>query len=159
VGPVNPIHGDLSIGVSTVTHTPEGIGQYVVPGIHLHMMYGDTEGMTEDEAVLKTSLNVTTSRLSGTHQAPLRLYQNSYRNPYDEQTRSNAIPGVRRRTTHQTHRRSYAAREQEAELHPDRIQVLIVKSTLSYKRTRRPPSSNIHNYTQALNCNTLQAIL
>jgi hypothetical protein len=57
------------------------------------------------------------------------------------------------------HSRSYAAREQEAELHPGRIQVLIVKFTLSYKRARRPPSSNIHNYTQALNCNTLQAIL
>jgi hypothetical protein len=66
------------------------------------MMEGDVEGMTEDEVVVKTSLNLTTSRLSGTYQAPLRLYQNSYRNPYDEQTRHNAIPGVRRRTTYQT---------------------------------------------------------
>jgi hypothetical protein len=74
VGPVNSSHGDLSIGVSTVTHTPEGMRQYVVPGIRLRMMEGDEEGMTEDETVLKTSLNLTTSRLGRTHQAALRLF-------------------------------------------------------------------------------------
>jgi hypothetical protein len=74
VGPVNSSREDLSIGVSIVTHTLEGMRQYAVPGIRLRMMEGDTEGMTEDEVVLKTSLNLTTSRLSGTHQAALRLY-------------------------------------------------------------------------------------
>jgi hypothetical protein len=63
------------------------------------MMEGDAEGMIEDESILKTSLNLTTSRLSGTHQAPLCLYQNSYRNPYGERKRHDAILRVRRRTT------------------------------------------------------------
>jgi hypothetical protein len=36
-------------------------------------MKGKVEGMTEDKAVLKTSLNFTTNRLNETHQAPLRL--------------------------------------------------------------------------------------
>jgi hypothetical protein len=67
VGPVNPNLGDIIIEVSTVTHTLEGTGQYVVPGIRQCMMKGDDEGMTEDEAILKTSLSFTMSRLSGTH--------------------------------------------------------------------------------------------
>jgi hypothetical protein len=99
VGPVNPSHRDLSIGVSTVTHTPEETGQYVVPDLCLHMIEVDVEGIMEDEVVLKTSLNLTTSQLSGTHQAPLRLYHNSYKNPYGEWTRRDNIRGVRRRTT------------------------------------------------------------
>jgi hypothetical protein len=45
VGPVNPSRRDLSIGVSTVTHTPEGTGKYAVPGIHLCMMKDDAKGM------------------------------------------------------------------------------------------------------------------
>jgi hypothetical protein len=57
-----------------VTHMSEEMGQYVVPGIHLRMMEGDEEGMTKDKTVLKTSLNLTTSRLSETHQAPLHLH-------------------------------------------------------------------------------------
>jgi hypothetical protein len=52
---------NLSIGVSTVTQTPEWMGQYVVPGLCLRMMKGDAKGMTEDEVVLKTSLNLTSS--------------------------------------------------------------------------------------------------
>jgi hypothetical protein len=81
VGPLNPSCGDLSIRVSIVTHTPEGMGQYAIPGVRLRMMEGDAEGMTEYEAVLKTSVNLTTSQLSGTHQAPLRLHKNSYTEP------------------------------------------------------------------------------
>jgi hypothetical protein len=61
VGPDNPSRKDLNIEVSTVTHTLEGMGQYVVPGICLRMMKGDAKGMTEDEAALKTSLNLTLS--------------------------------------------------------------------------------------------------
>jgi hypothetical protein len=38
---------------------PEGMEQYVVPGIRLRMMKGDAKGMTEDEAALMTSLNLT----------------------------------------------------------------------------------------------------
>ena len=55
-GPDNPSHRDLSTGVSTVTHTPEGTGQYFVPGVRLRMIKGDTKRMTKDEVVLKTSL-------------------------------------------------------------------------------------------------------
>jgi hypothetical protein len=66
------------------------------------MMEGDAEGMTKDEAVLKMSLNLTMSWLSGTHQVPLRLYQNSYRNLYGKQMRHDAISGVQRRMTLQT---------------------------------------------------------
>jgi hypothetical protein len=91
-GSVNPNHSDLNIGVSTVTHTPEGTWKYVIPSIHQHIMKGNVEGMTEDKVVPKTSLNFTTSRLSGTHQAPLSLYQDSYRNSYGEHTRHDAIP-------------------------------------------------------------------
>jgi hypothetical protein len=61
LAPVNPSRRDLSIAVSTVTHTPEGTRQYVVPGIRLRMMKGDAKGMTEDEVVPKTSLNLTSS--------------------------------------------------------------------------------------------------
>jgi hypothetical protein len=61
VGPVNPCCGDLSIKVSTVTHTLEGIGQYAILDVRLCMMEGDAEGMADDEAILKTSLNLTTS--------------------------------------------------------------------------------------------------
>ena len=53
---------DLSIGVSTVIHTPEGMGQYTVPGICLRMMKGDAKGMTEDEVVPKTYLNLTSTQ-------------------------------------------------------------------------------------------------
>jgi hypothetical protein len=61
VGPFNANQRDLSIRVSTVTHTLEGIEKYVVPGIHLCIMKGDTKGMTEDEVVPKTPLNPTSS--------------------------------------------------------------------------------------------------
>jgi hypothetical protein len=76
-------------------HTLEGIGQCVVPHIRLRKMKDDVEGMMKDKVVLKTSLNFTMNRLSGTHQAPLCLYQNSYRNLYGERTRHDAILGVR----------------------------------------------------------------
>lgn len=56
----------------------------------------------EDEVVLKTPLNLTTNRLCETHQAPLRLHQNSYKNSYGERIRRDAIPGIRWRTTQQT---------------------------------------------------------
>lgn len=77
VGPVNPIHRDLNIRGSTVTHTLEGTGQYALPGVLLCMMKGDTKGTAEDEVVSKTSLNLTSIWLSRTHQASLLLYQNS----------------------------------------------------------------------------------
>jgi hypothetical protein len=47
--------------VSTVTHTPEGMGQYAVPDVRLRMMKGDAKGMMKDEVVLKTSLSHTLS--------------------------------------------------------------------------------------------------
>jgi hypothetical protein len=99
MGPVNPNRGDLSIEVSTVTHTLQGTGQYTIPDIRKCMIEGDAERMTEDKDVLKTSINLTTSQLSVTHQAPLRQYQNSYRNPYGKRTRCDATPGVWWRTT------------------------------------------------------------
>jgi hypothetical protein len=87
--------------ISTLTHTLEGMEQYVIPSVRLRMLEGDVERMTEDEVVLKTSLNLTASRLYGTHQALLRLHQSSYRNPYGKQKRFDTIPGVRRPTTRQ----------------------------------------------------------
>jgi hypothetical protein len=45
-----------NIRVSTVTHTPGGIEQYLVPDIDLRMMEGDAQRMTEDKVGLKTSL-------------------------------------------------------------------------------------------------------
>jgi hypothetical protein len=42
-----------------MTHTPEGMGQYAIPGIRLRVMKGDAKGMIEDEVVRKTSLNLT----------------------------------------------------------------------------------------------------
>jgi hypothetical protein len=56
MGPDNPSRRDLSTRVSTVTHTPEGMWQYNIPGIRLRMMKGDAKGMMEDEAILKTSM-------------------------------------------------------------------------------------------------------
>jgi hypothetical protein len=38
-----PAIRDLNIGVSLVTHTSEGMGQYTVPGIRLHVMKGPTK--------------------------------------------------------------------------------------------------------------------
>lgn len=35
--------------------------QYAVPSIRLRIIKGDAKGMTEDEVVLKTSLNLTSS--------------------------------------------------------------------------------------------------
>jgi hypothetical protein len=61
MGPDNLSHKDLSIGVSTVTHAPEGMGQYAIPGIRLRMMKCDAKEMTKDEAILHTSLNLTSS--------------------------------------------------------------------------------------------------
>jgi hypothetical protein len=40
-----------------MTHTPEGMGQYTIPGVCLRMMKDDARVMTKDEVVLKTSLN------------------------------------------------------------------------------------------------------
>jgi hypothetical protein len=57
-GTIQPQPWGLSIRDSTVTHTSEGTVQYVVLGIHLHMMNDDAKGMTEDEVVLKTYLNL-----------------------------------------------------------------------------------------------------
>jgi hypothetical protein len=57
VGPDDPDRRDLSIRISTVTHTLEGKGKYVVPGIHLRMMKGEAKGVTKDKVVLKTSLS------------------------------------------------------------------------------------------------------
>jgi hypothetical protein len=57
VGSDDPVRRNLTIWVSTVTHTPEGTGQYVVAGVRLRMMKDDAREMTEDEVVLKTSLN------------------------------------------------------------------------------------------------------
>jgi hypothetical protein len=56
VEPDNPSRRGLSMGVSTVTHTLEGTGQYTVPGIRLHMIKGDAKGMTKDDVVLKVTL-------------------------------------------------------------------------------------------------------
>jgi hypothetical protein len=72
-----------------------GCDTYAIPGVRLRMMKGDTKGLTEDEDALKTSLNLTSRWLNRAYQAPLCLYQNSYRNPYDEQPRRYSIPGVR----------------------------------------------------------------
>jgi hypothetical protein len=57
VGPDNPGHRNLNIGVSTVAHTPEEVEQYIVPGMRLRMMKDDVGGMTEDEVVMMKSLN------------------------------------------------------------------------------------------------------
>jgi hypothetical protein len=74
VGPVNPSHRDLRIGVSTVTYTPEGTGQYAIPGIRLHMLEDDEEGMTKDEVVIvmKTSIDLTTTNIFH-NVCPLRI--------------------------------------------------------------------------------------
>jgi hypothetical protein len=56
MGLANSSHRDLSTRVSIVTHTPEGTGQYVVPGVRLRMIKGDTKGIMKDEVVLETSL-------------------------------------------------------------------------------------------------------
>jgi hypothetical protein len=42
--PDNPSHRNLSIGVSTVTHTPERMVQYTVTGVCLRMMKDDARG-------------------------------------------------------------------------------------------------------------------
>jgi hypothetical protein len=57
MGSDNPSRRDLNVRVSIVTHTPEGMRQYVILVIRLRMMKGDAKGMTKDEVVLKTSLN------------------------------------------------------------------------------------------------------
>jgi hypothetical protein len=60
-GTERPSRRGLSMRVSTVTHTPEGMGQYAVPDVRLRMMKGDAKGMMKDEVVLKTSLSHTLS--------------------------------------------------------------------------------------------------
>jgi hypothetical protein len=81
MGPNNPSGMDLSIGVSTMTHTPEGMVQYTVPGMCLRLMKGYTKGMMEDEAILRTSLYHALSRLNRTHQAPPHPNWSSYKSP------------------------------------------------------------------------------
>jgi hypothetical protein len=61
VGPDNPNHRSLNIGVSIVTHKTKGAWHYAIPGICLRVMEGDTKWMTEDGVVPKTSLNLTLS--------------------------------------------------------------------------------------------------
>lgn len=51
VGPVNPIHGDLSTRVSTVTHIPGRMGQHAIPGVCLRMQEGDAGFMSKGEVV------------------------------------------------------------------------------------------------------------
>lgn len=121
VGPVNPCCGDLSIKVSTVTHTLEGIGQYAILDVRLCMMEGDAEGMADDEAILKTSLNLTTSWLNETHihhYVCIRIATGTRMVNGQDATLYQGYDTARYR---RRHRRGYVARKQEAELHPDRI--------------------------------------
>jgi hypothetical protein len=83
VGLDNRSHRDLNTGVSIVTHTPEGMGHYVVPGVQLCMIKGDAKEVTKDEVVQKTSLNHTLSWLDRTHQTLPCLNWSSYRNPLE----------------------------------------------------------------------------
>jgi hypothetical protein len=68
VRPDNPNRRDLSIRISTVTHTPEGTGQYAIPYVHLRMMKVEAKGMTKDRVVLKMSLIHALSWLNRFHQ-------------------------------------------------------------------------------------------
>jgi hypothetical protein len=69
-GPVNSDRGDLSTRVSTMTHTPERTRQYSILGVYLRMLDIDARGMTEDEAVPDTTLNLTVNPLCRTCQVP-----------------------------------------------------------------------------------------
>jgi hypothetical protein len=62
------------------------------------MLEDDVRGMTEDEVVLNTTLNLTMSPHCGTRQVPQRRHQTGYKDPYGEKTGRSAVLGVRRRT-------------------------------------------------------------
>jgi hypothetical protein len=57
VRPDDPDRRNFSIGVSAVTHTLVGTGQYAISDVRLRMMKDAVGRVTEDEAILKTSLN------------------------------------------------------------------------------------------------------
>jgi hypothetical protein len=44
MGPDNLGRRNISIEISTVTHTPKGLGQYTVPSVRLRMMKDDAGG-------------------------------------------------------------------------------------------------------------------
>jgi hypothetical protein len=174
VGPDDSSRGDLSIGVSTVTPTPKGTGQYIVPGIRLRMIKGDDKGMTKDEVVPKTSLRHAMSWLNRTYQTLPRLNRSSNREAdgtrcHTRCTTAHAsaddsieLRGPEAWPNRQDHK-GYEAQKQEAKLHPSRILVLIVTSTLGAIKWQNKPHPNIiphlYNSTQAPSCNTFQVIL
>jgi hypothetical protein len=106
--PVNSSHRSLSTRVSKVTHTPKRTRQYTVPSVYLRVLDSDGRGMTEDEVVSDTTLNLTTRPLCGTRQVPQLWHEASYRDLYTEQTRWNTILGVQQRMTLRTMSGDYA---------------------------------------------------
>jgi hypothetical protein len=64
---------DLSTRVFTVTHTLERTRQYPILGVYLRVLDSDVRGMSEDEVVPDTTLNLTISLLCGTHQGTIAL--------------------------------------------------------------------------------------
>jgi hypothetical protein len=130
VGSVNSSRGDLITGVSTVAHTLERTRQYPILGVYLRMLDSGVWGMTKDEAVPNTTLNLAVSPLRGTRQVPQRWHRASYRDSYTKWTRWNAILGARHCTTLRTTLGGLTIRRQQAEPTPSRIQVPTVKPTL-----------------------------
>jgi hypothetical protein len=83
-GADNSNRGGLSIGVSTVTHTPDRTIQYPMSGVYLCVFDSDARGMMEDEVVPDTTLNFTINPHCGTHQVPQRWHQASYGDSHTE---------------------------------------------------------------------------
>lgn len=100
-GLVNSGRGDLVTKVSRVAHTPERSRQYPILGIYLRTLDSDARGMTEDETVLNTTLNLSVSPPHGACQVPQHghRHRTSYRDSYTGWTRWNTILGARQCTT------------------------------------------------------------
>jgi hypothetical protein len=131
---------------------PEGMGQYDVSGVRLRMMKGDADGMTKDEDVLKTSLNLNTSWISETHKHCYVLTRIATRTCMANEQDATPYHGYGGTRPSRRHYRGYAARKQEVELHPGRY------TSCHCKRARQPPSSKTQLHTRP-NYNMLQAIL
>jgi hypothetical protein len=128
VGQSTLVMGDLNAEDSIVTHIPERMGRYTIPGVCLRTQEGDARLMMKDEVAPRTTPKHIVGLPCGTRQESLWQHRTRYRDPYIGRMKRNTILRVRSHMTLQT--MSEGLRHPRATSHAliGRIQVPTVRS-------------------------------